>query len=340
MTPEEMWLQGQGIDVTTPGNQALLAFKETLDGFHIKWLNQIPEPDAIESTLQLAKDAYEALRDAGEADAEVTESLVTRLGAYAATVGRAVTSLDDDTFAFCRKILLACSAHKSPLPHPERDFDYPGWSPAPRIEAAGGLPWLAAHRPDEEVMQAICALAGDKVPSVRFLLLQELWRIFQKSPEAYWSILEDRGKAEDNKLVIHALLNSLGYVLVQAEERSVDVLAWLTDRMLPTELSTENLQEASDTGVLKETMPLIVWLVVERGNSWAEQAIERLLRHPICYAEPIEKFASVALQEYVFPNVDLSKLEIVNRAMSLVRGHHCRFCWYRQIADDTARPMG
>lgn len=145
----------------------------------------------------------------------------------------------------------------------------------------------------------------------------ELWRIFPKSPELFWTIMEDRAKAEDNQLVTHALLNSLSYVVAQEEDRAVGVLSQVTDRMLPIEFASE-IQEASYTGILKEMMPLVVWLVVMRGNSWAEQVIERLFRHPICYAEPIEELASYALQRYVFPNDGPAKDEVVSCAMSLV----------------------
>ncbi len=313
----EMWLQEKGVDTTTPENHALLAFEKPLNDFHSSWLNEKPTSDAIRSTLPIAINAYNALRDAHGADEAVAESLLTKLGSYASRVARAVVDLDNDAFGFCREVLLRCSEHESPLPNPERSFDHPGWSPAPRTEAAEGLPWLAAHHPDDELLQAVHTLAADDVPAVRFLLLNELWRIFPKSPDAFWSLATGCAKAEDNQLVVHALLNSLSYVIAGEEDATVELLKHVTDRMLPDQLASET-QEAAHNGVLKEMMPLVVWLVVVRGNSWAEQVVESLLRHPVCYAEPIEELTSTALQVYVFLNDGLAEEKTVSPAMSLV----------------------
>jgi len=314
----ENWLQEQGVDIAAPHNQALLAFKKPLDNFHSKWLNQKPGPDAIGSTMPLAVDAYEALRSAVGADEAVVESLLTDIGEFARTVARAVTGLDDAAFGFCRRVLLACSEHESPQPDPEQKFDHAGWSPAPRIAAAGGLPWLAAHRPDKEMLLAVRTLGDDQVPAVRFLLLTELWRIYPNSPEAFWAVIEGRAETEDNQLVMHALLHSLSYVIAGAQERSVRVLTQVTDRMVPAEAATEVFQEAGGAGLLKEMMPVVTWLALVRRNEWAENVIENLLRCPVRYAESIEELASIALQQYAFPNDGHGKEEVVERAMSLV----------------------
>ena len=313
---EEMWLQEHGVDVARPEHQSLLAFSKELDSFSSKWLNEKPPTDAIAVAMPIAVDAHNALLNGREADETVLESLRTKLGTFAHTVSRAATVLDADQFSFCRQVLLTCAADSSPRPDPARDFDHPGWSPAPRIEAAEGLPWLAAHEPDDEILDAVRQLASDPVPPVRFLLLTEVWRIFPKNPQLFWEIIEGRVGVERNQLVVHALLNSLSYVVGQAEERTVRALGQLAERMLPQEEADVPLRAAESTGILQDMVPLAAWLLLVRGDSWAEGFAHRLLEHPIDLAEAIDELNSEALN-YLWGDLDPESNDVAARAASL-----------------------
>ena len=150
-----MWLEEQGVALTAPDNQALLSFSKPLRDFETKWLNEKPTLDAVRETLQVARRAYNTLQSSARADEAVAESLLTKIGTFARITSRTASDLDEEEFALCREILLSCAEHPSPKSNKDQDgnFNSPAWSPSPRIEAAGGLPWLMACQPDEEMLQ-------------------------------------------------------------------------------------------------------------------------------------------------------------------------------------------
>ena len=85
-----------------------------------------------------------------------------------AILSRVANNLENESFAFCRQVLLEGAKHEQPKPDRRYDdqFDSPGYSPFPRHEAASGLLRLAFHQSDGEILDAIEVLTGDDVPSV------------------------------------------------------------------------------------------------------------------------------------------------------------------------------
>ena len=72
---QEEWLQDQGVDTTTPENEELQRFFETLDKFTSDWLNDEPTEEAAESIISPLQKAYATIEGNTKAGKEVIDSL-------------------------------------------------------------------------------------------------------------------------------------------------------------------------------------------------------------------------------------------------------------------------
>lgn len=162
---------------------------------------------SIDEFLPVALAARAAADGYGKnADPQLQTSLWTKLAGVAAIMSRSSRELSPEALSLCREVLLRAAVHEDPIPDPDMKFDFPSWSPAPRIEAAQGLPWLSLKTADEPVLNAISALTEDPVPSVRFLIAGELFRLRWTAPETFWPIVTRRAEREDNRSALTGLL--------------------------------------------------------------------------------------------------------------------------------------
>jgi hypothetical protein len=226
---ETEWLRERGADMEDPANRELVEISGVLDDFDRKWINEVPSADAVGEVTPVLERCYMATWRSHEdaVDPAVGAAVWTKVASVAALVARAGGAIPSSTFELCRNILLAAAADSEPREESvSGDFSTPAWSPAPRIEAAQGLPWLAAARTDSEVQTAIAKLSTDPVRSVRYLTAQELFRVAAVAPELFWSVTSDRLAAEDVPVIVDALVNSLLRTSApETEGRIVSLLA-------------------------------------------------------------------------------------------------------------------
>ncbi|NIA10287.1 MAG: AAA family ATPase [Nitrospiraceae bacterium] len=307
---EEKWLKGQGADLARPENQELQQFFAPLEKFTSEWQNKIPTSEVVRSILPIAEELYTALSQTTVADKAVLNSAWSKLASSADTMSRAVNNPENDEFQFCREVLLLCSKHELPEPNPEYDSNYnsPSWSPAPRNEAAQGLPRIAACKPDANILSAIDTLVHDKVPSVRFLITSELSRLSVKEPDVFWRLAEDVSEHETNRVVQQALCRTLIHVVAREEEKTTEVLNKLVTR-------TISFDEESD--FLDSFVSLVIWLALARENGWAMETVENFLGDPIPMAKPLERATTDALVYITPQKLNSSEdREVAERAIS------------------------
>ena len=292
---DENRLQERGIDTTTPENQKLQRFFGALDKFNSDWLNDVPTEEVAELILPMLKEGYATATGDTEADQEVVDLLWYKVTSCAAILARVADNPESYLFAFCRQVLLHGAKHELPEPNPELDtqFDHLGYSPFPRHEATRGLLRLTARQPDEEMLDAIETLASDPVPSVRMVTAMELFRIDVKTPERFWRIVDDRATYETNRVVQKCLYATLTHVVEENEEKTTRVMDKLLKRIPPP---TERL-EPEDPFI-----NLLVWLAIDRENSWALKAIEKtFFKDPIRFANPLSHAVFRVMEDYVVP---------------------------------------
>ncbi|MHB1462487.1 MAG: NACHT domain-containing protein [Armatimonadota bacterium] len=320
---EDNWLSAQGVELDTPDNKKWLEYLKQLNGFTTTWFNAKPDSESVKDILPLVDQAFTDLKNSNEIDSVLSESLATKLGSCSSIISRVASSLDDSDCALIREILLYCAVNDSPVYDPEHDkeFKFASWSPAPRNEAAAGLPWLATIRPDDgEVLEKIRDLADDRVPSVRLLVLTEIWRLWFKSHDCFWQIVDKQLVASENRIVLEVLLHSLRNVMANDLERSVDALSRLTVDMLSLDEKTERFAEAQSAGYLNDVAPHVTGLLLYHANDWARSVVNTLLENPAAFAGPLDRLAFISL-DTILPGDDhkdeISK-DIVNRAISLL----------------------
>ena len=292
---EEEHFQRQGVDITKSENQGLQRFSAPLNKFSSDWMNGVPTVEASKLILPQLQKAYTAIKNNTAADKKVMNSLWHKLTACVAILGRIANKLENSEFSFCREVLFEAAKHEQPKPDPEHDaqFDHPGYSPFPRHEAASGLLRFAFYQPDPEMLDAIETLASDPVPSVRMVTAMELFRVYNKAPEKFWHLMDNRAIHESNRVVQKYLYSTIRVVARENEDKTTRVMEKLLERIPP---STEGL-EPSDSFIV-----LLMWLAIDRQNSWAFKTIEdTYFKDPIWFANPLSRAVSEVVRDYVLP---------------------------------------
>ena len=315
---EENRLQDQGVDTDAPENQELQRFFRPLDKFTSGWLNGTSNEEAVEEILPQLQKAYATINGNTEADKAVIDSLWCKLIACVAILSRVAVDLDTDQFAFCRQVLLHGATHELPEPDPQRDaeFEFPGYSPFPRHEAASGLLRLSLRQLDTEMLDAIESLANDPVPSVRMATAMELSRVYFKTPEQFWHIVDLRATYETNQIVQECLYRTLVRVVGRKKENE-DKAVRVMDKLLQ-----HIPQPISSIGQSDPFIDLLMWLAISRENTWALKKIDdTLFKDPILFASSLSSAVSRTLDDYVVPkNLEVSeRREETQRAITFLK---------------------
>ena len=296
----------EGIDIEDPKISAIVSYYEPLGRFESEWQNAKPTIEAIVRILPMLTELFIILTGTTIDKESVLEGAWTKLTACCRKISYTLTDPESDTFKFIRKILLLGAKHKSPEPDAEYDasFTSPSWSPAPRIEAAQGLPWIALRQPDSEILLAIETLVKDKVPRVRFLIVEELWRISNKAPELFWELAKYLAENENNQVVQRALCHTLSNIIgpKENEDRSTVLFEILLRRALSKGAESEIIEPIVD-------MALRLYLV--RNNAWGFNTLNIFLTEPFLFDREL-KHATSKTFSYLEPT---KGSEIIDRSI-------------------------
>lgn len=125
---------------------------------------------------------------------------------------------NDARWKTVRRILLAASNDTSPKVQENdntKEDRWPIWGwPAPRIDAAYGLPFVALRlgRADKQVMEALLRLCKDKSHPLRFNLAKQLALLSQVAPKLMWQLMDYFIRYEKRFSVLEALLLSFDHL--------------------------------------------------------------------------------------------------------------------------------
>lgn len=237
---EKEYLADEGVPVDAEPNRGIQALQAPIKAFAERHRNSSPTPEDIEAILPALRFLRDALRTA-EVDGVHPKQRDYGWGTLSEACER-ITSCKDLTCeteagAFIRSVLLQVANHTDPAHHPERDAQFdeaPGWgTPAPRIEAAAGLTWLA-RKPtcaDDAVLGAILRLSQDPAPEVRFQVAERLLALYSTNPELMWSILEHSSEGEASRGVLQALLGPLRRLAGPHQEKVISLAKAIYDRV-------------------------------------------------------------------------------------------------------------
>src|SRR5207302_5563924 len=119
-------------------------------------------------------------------------------------------------------------------------------------------------------------LVHDPVPSVRFLLACELWRLLEHCPDMMWSIFDEIADKETNGVVLQGVTVSLWQLVRRAKERSLTLIAKLLERI---EEESDDEEKAQSHLVCMVT-DYAAW----ENNKWATDTIGRWRGKPVEFA--------------------------------------------------------
>ncbi len=312
---EEKWLKDKGVDTTTPENKKLQEYSQILKQFCEEWNKDDPTSEAIQFVLPKMQTVYSTIKGYTKSNNKIIDILWRKLTECASILAGIVNNLENDSFTFCRQIILEGAKHELPAPDPQYDaqFDSTGYSPFPRHEAAKGLSLLAYHKPDEEILDAIELLAKDPVPSVRMLMAMQLTNVYVKNPDRFWKIMNQRFEFEKNLVVQECLYRTLNYIVAHRKEnenKTTTVMAKLLHHTPSPEMKI---------GTSDPFINLLIWLVIERENSWAIDFIRgTYFNAPIKFSNMLTRFVLRTIKTYMVPKQleDDEGTEKVKRAIN------------------------
>lgn len=286
---EEDFLREQGANTQSPANRKICELFKPLK----EWNEKNKDESTVDSLLPTVSALREALRTI-DADESVVSAGWTHLAGFASDALLRTETAESERFKILRSIVLEASVHPEPIPDPHYDKNWSSatWSPKPRNDAAEALPWLTHFGVDKQVITAIQKLATDPVPSVRFLLMCEIWRLLENCPEVMWEILDELADKESNGVVLQGITVSLWQLISRAKERSLPLIAKLLER---TGDDADN-EEKAQSHLVSMVTDYAVW----DHNTWALQTIAAWR------SEPVKKAAQLAvsgrrLVEYLAP---------------------------------------
>lgn len=148
--------------------------------------------------------------------------LLTSIAAAAETVlKRNDLRKESDLVKLCRSVLLEAANEKTEVGEDaDKNFDTPGWSPTPPIEAAQGLMhyiWNFGIS-DNDVYSAVKRLAkSPSPPAIRFQIAAQVLAIYKASPDEFWPFAQEMLLSERSTGVLGTLLRNIGHGQLQKE---------------------------------------------------------------------------------------------------------------------------
>jgi hypothetical protein len=297
---EEMWLAEQGVDVGDASVRQLTELAAPVKAFEDDFRNAAPTGERVAAVLVDLERLRGALSEAQNIPEAVQDATWAKLGGAAGILARHQAELEPTELALVRRVLLDCAYGRAPSPETAGEFTTPAWSPAARNEAAQGLAHLAPTPEDEEVVAAIRALTVDPVPSVRWLIAADLWRICESSPEVFWEIAHGYLASETNAAVLDAVARSLG--AVASVERQPQVEAALRILLGRGDFAVGSHKRFKADDHLSN---LLVGLAIGRGSEWAAQVIRAPLEDLPPSAVEANGYAWFVLQYLHVDRVDI-----------------------------------
>jgi hypothetical protein len=305
---DKILLEEEGVKIEKKENKQLMEFFEPLDNFNSQWASDSQRKESIKKEmLKKAREAYKHVQAASGADKKVIDMLWTKLASMAEAISRSPIKQGSEESRFCREILLKSSEHELPVYNidSDKDSEFIIWSPAPRIEAAKGLPQLAAQDVDDEVLSAIKKLAFDKVTAIRFVLAQRLWNLHRNNTGFFWELIQSFADKEKNNNVLGALSTTLYNIVNQDESKTVEVLKIITENFLSNQ---------KDTGQFSEfIIRLVVQLAFKRRNSWSAETINTILENQEDYLFIFNSFSFE-----IFKYLDALEVRVSENTLDMV----------------------
>src|SRR5690606_11429954 len=206
----EEWLSEHGVDIKEQTNSQLLTDTNKLDAFAHYFLNDTPDFDEQADFLQLAIDSFEFFKKQKNLHQNLIYSSLLAITKTAVIFSRDLKQVPDTQFFKIREIVKYGYEYTAHFEDEQNDKSaYGGYSPTPRIEASSALIPIYVREPDDTFEKLIDDAMHHPNSIVRFHVVKELPRLFNKHFDKYRNLLFERLENETDSFVYTCLLNTI-----------------------------------------------------------------------------------------------------------------------------------
>ncbi len=208
-------IRERGVDLEDPANRRLFELREKLKSF-LGRDGQNFDQEKADTEWALIDSSEEALAQFDPQSSKMAQELWGHLvGVVDQVAAKTNWPKTDPRWTTIRRLLLrgAIDPIPSASDYPEeKDDGFIGWGwPAPRVDAAQGLPFLVDRtgNTDPEVAVALRALVRDRTWPVRFNAVTRLAVLYKAAPQLMWELLDSVIESEIRYSVLNACLDAL-----------------------------------------------------------------------------------------------------------------------------------
>jgi hypothetical protein len=242
-------VEQSGISLKDPANEEMFRLREALKPF-LGRDNKKIDLTEVERHWPVIQQCERVLKRHAKSHSKMADELWGHLVGACENIARHATwPKTSERWKTVRRILLKASHHPVPTAGDDEDTKedrWPSWGwPSPRLDAAGGLPFLAyrLEHADEAVTAALRRLCRDKSHPLRFNLANRLALLEQSSPELMWELIDTFIANEKKFSVLDALLLSVDRLWASAPEKVKPRLRLITDRAMRSAPSDNHIYE-------------------------------------------------------------------------------------------------
>jgi len=271
----DMWLSDRGVDMSDEKNIQLTAVINKLDAFSHTFLNdQVYYPDHKE-ILALAITTFHDIEKDDELSKDLHYSLLNAISKNAAIFSRALIDVPDAIFLEIKKIVIHCYLYHTAYDDDQKNNSArSGYSSTPMIEASAALIALFVHDQDKYTLELVKDGAGHINGIIRFNIIRELPKLFNKFHDEYNEILFDRLNLETDSFVYAGILAAIYFKKDKILEDGTKVI----------ELANSKTQLLKNRNEFVEAYAeLLLWFI---GNHNVPLALETLrnayINHEFC----------------------------------------------------------
>jgi len=266
---DEVLFRERGIEVKNTSYSEILQRIKTIREFHRKIRNTnitIQELQDITPEIQTLYDIYK-IND--EIQFELKNLILETITETTTLILRSSIFEEwkiKNSSNLYKEIILHAAIDPEPIYDSVRDDNYSDafWTSAPRNEASRSIIFLALYDNDCELYKIIENLINDVVPSVRYLLAIDLWRLLGKDKKFFYKLLNEFINKEKNTVVLSGLIYSIGRMLNADPDRGLSILKIFIEKHF--DLNSEN-------DIQKKIMELVLALDIYKENEWARNFI-------------------------------------------------------------------
>jgi hypothetical protein len=206
----DMWLAERGVDLNDETNRQLTENINKLEEFNHVFLNdQAYYPEHKEKLALAIKTFYELEKNQDLAP-DLRYSILNTVAKTAVIFSRDFTEISETNFQEIKKIVLYSYQYVSPYDvDQDGNSARSGYSPTPRIEASSALIDVFVHDQDNATFELVKNAVNHINGIIRFNVIRELPKLFNKFHQKYNEILFTRLESENDSFVYAGILSAI-----------------------------------------------------------------------------------------------------------------------------------